>query len=90
MVLANFNNPNGLVRSGDNLYQVSGNSGQPIVGEAGKTVQSKIASGNLEQSNVELADEFTKMIVAQRGFQANARVLTVSDQLLQEVVGLKR
>ena len=90
VVLADFNNPNGLVRRGDNLYEVSGNSGQPIVGEAGKTIQSKIASGNLEQSNVELADEFTKMIVAQRGFQANARVLTVSDQLLQEVVGLKR
>lgn len=90
IMLATFNNPNGLSRSGDNMYEVSGNSGQPVIGEAGKTVQSKIASGALEQSNVELAQEFTKMIVAQRGFQANARVLTVSDQLLQEVVALKR
>ncbi len=90
IMMATFNNPNGLSRSGDNMYEVSGNSGQPVIGEAGKTIQSKIASGALEQSNVELAQEFTKMIVAQRGFQANARVLTVSDQLLQEVVGLKR
>ena len=90
IVLASFNNPNGLVRSGDNMYEVSGNSGQPVVGTPGETVQSTISSGALEQSNVELAEEFTKMILAQRGFQANARVLTVSDQLLQEVVGLKR
>ncbi|MCF7802846.1 MAG: flagellar hook-basal body complex protein [Candidatus Marinimicrobia bacterium] len=90
IVLASFNNPNGLVRSGDNMYEVSGNSGQPVVGKPGETIQSSISSGSLEQSNVELAEEFTKMIVAQRGFQANARVLTVSDQLLQEVVGLKR
>lgn len=90
IVLASFNNPNGLVRNGDNMYEVSGNSGQPVVGKSGETSMSTISSGSLEQSNVDLAEEFTKMIVAQRGFQANARVLTVSDQLLQEVVSLKR
>ncbi len=87
--LATFNNPNGLMRGDDNMYTESPNSGQAVIGTVGTTVQSKIASGNLEQSNVELAQEFSKMVVAQRGFQANARVITVSDQILQEVVRLK-
>lgn len=90
VVLATFNNPTGLVRVGDNLYNVSGNSGQPVVGDAGSTIQSTITSGALELSNVELVEEFTKMIIAQRGFQANARVTTVSDKILEEVVRLKQ
>lgn len=90
VVLATFNNPTGLVRVGDNLYNVSGNSGQPVIGEAGTTIQSTITSGALELSNVELVEEFTKMIIAQRGFQANARVTTVSDKILEEVVRLKQ
>jgi len=89
IALAKFNNPNGLMRGDDNMYEESPNSGQAVLGTAGTTIQSKIASGNLEQSNVELAQEFSKMVIAQRGFQANARVITVSDQLLQEVVRLK-
>ncbi len=90
VVLATFNNPTGLVRVGDNLYDVSGNSGQAVVGDAGTTIQSTITSGALELSNVELVEEFTKMIIAQRGFQANARVTTVSDRILEEVVRLKQ
>ncbi|MCH7495509.1 MAG: flagellar hook-basal body complex protein, partial [Candidatus Marinimicrobia bacterium] len=90
VVLATFNNPTGLVRVGDNLYDVSGNSGQAVVGEAGSTIQSTITSGALELSNVDLVEEFTKMIIAQRGFQANARVTTVSDRILEEVVRLKQ
>ena len=90
VVLATFNNPTGLVRVGDNLYDVSGNSGQAVVGDAGSTIQSTITSGALELSNVDLVEEFTKMIIAQRGFQANARVTTVSDKLLEEVVRLKQ
>lgn len=90
VVLATFNNPTGLVRIGDNLYDVSGNSGQAVVGDAGTTIQSTITSGALELSNVELVEEFTKMIIAQRGFQANARVTTVSDKILEEVVRLKQ
>ena len=90
VVLATFNNPTGLVRVGDNLYDVSGNSGQAVVGDAGSTIQSTITSGALELSNVDLVEEFTKMIIAQRGFQANARVTTVSDRILEEVVRLKQ
>jgi flagellar hook protein FlgE len=90
IMLASFNNPNGLTHMGNNLYDVSPNSGAAITGVAGGAIQSKIVSGNLEQSNVELTQEFSKMVLAQRGFQANARVLTTSDQLLQEVVSLKR
>jgi len=88
IMIADFANPNGLSRVGGNEYDVSGNSGEAVVKAAGTT--STIQTGVLEQSNVDLADEFTKMITAQRGFQASARVITVSDQFLDEVVALKR
>jgi flagellar hook protein FlgE len=90
VMLVEFNNPGGLVRTGDNMYQISGNSGTAAVVSPGESSQSQIVAGALEQSNVDLADEFTKMIMAQRGFQANARVITTSDQFLEEVVNLKR
>ena len=90
VMLAQFNNPGGLLREGDNMYQISGNSGTPAIVTAGEASQATIVSGALEQSNVDLADEFTKMIMAQRGFQSNARVITTSDEFLQEVVNLKR
>ncbi|MEP6493414.1 MAG: flagellar hook protein FlgE [bacterium] len=88
--LADFNNPEGLTRSGDNLYSTTANSGAAVVGYAGEGSTSSIASGALEMSNVDLAQEFTNMIVAQRGFQANGRVITTSDQMLQELVALKQ
>ena len=88
VMVAEFTNPGGLVRSGENTYEISGNSGTAAVISPGEN--SKIVSGALEQSNVDLADEFTKMITAQRGFQANARVITTSDEFLQELVNLKR
>ncbi|HSW31145.1 MAG TPA: flagellar hook protein FlgE [Longimicrobiales bacterium] len=90
IALADFNNPAGLIRSGDNMYQVSSNSGSPVLGFAREGSQSSITSGALEMSNVDLAQEFTSMITAQRGFQSNARVITTSDEMLQEVVTLKR
>lgn len=90
VMLAEFNNPSGLVKAGDNMYDISGNSGTPAVVAAGESSRSTIVSGALEQSNVDLAEEFTKMITAQRGFQANARVITTSDEFLNEVVNLKR
>lgn len=90
IVLADFNNPAGLLRDGDNMYQVSANSGPPVLGFVGEGSQSNITSGALEMSNVDLAQEFTTMITAQRGFQSNARVITTSDEMLQEVVTLKR
>ena len=88
--MATFNNPSGLLRVGDNAFQQSANSGVPIIGAAGTAIKSKIIPGALEQSNVDLAQEFTKMIVAQRGFQASARIITVDDQILTDVVDLKR
>lgn len=90
IVLADFNNPGGLLRVGDNMYGVSGNSGGAVLGFALEGSQSFVTSGALEMSNVDLAQEFTSMIVAQRGFQANSRVITNSDEMLQEVVNLKR
>jgi flagellar hook protein FlgE len=88
LMLAEFSNPSGLERAGENAFNLTGNSGSPGIVYAGGTT--KIYSGSLEQSNVDLADEFTKMITAQRGFQASARVITTSDEFLQEVVNLKR
>jgi flagellar hook protein FlgE len=89
VALADFNNPQGLQRTIDNMYQVTANSGGAVVGFAGEGSVSSIASGALEMSNVDLAQEFTDMIVAQRGFQANGRVITTSDQMLAELVQLK-
>ena len=88
VMLAEFANPGGLMRSGDNMYQLSANSGTEILVQPGDT--STLSAGAIEQSNVDLADEFTKMITAQRGFQASARVISTSDEFLQEVVNLKR
>jgi flagellar hook protein FlgE len=90
VVLADFNNPAGLIRVGDNMYTVSANSGSAVLGFVGEGSQSGITAGALEMSNVDLAQEFTSMITAQRGFQSNARVITTSDEMLQELVNLKR
>ncbi len=90
IALAKFSNPGGLIRTEDNIFLASGNSGDPVLTTAGDGINATIVSGALEQSNVDLAEEFTKMIVAQRGFQANARVITTSDDLLAEVTNLKR
>jgi flagellar hook protein FlgE len=90
--LAMFTNQDGLERVAQNLYRESPASGAPIdtFGTAGTGGYGTINSGYLEMSNVDLSDEFTNMIITQRGFQANARVITVSDTLLQELVDLKR
>jgi flagellar hook protein FlgE len=90
IALADFNNPAGLIRSGDNMFQISANSGAAVMGFAGEGSQSSFVAGALEMSNVDLAAEFTSMITAQRGFQSNARVITTADELLQELVNLKR
>ncbi len=90
VMVATFANNNGLVSVGDNMYTVAANSGDPIVGEPGETTATTMQSGALEQSNVDLAKEFTNMIVAQRGFEANAHVITTSDTLLQDITNLIR
>jgi flagellar hook protein FlgE len=90
VALATFNNPAGLVREGESLFAVSANSGEPILGRPGAGDAGTLAPGSLEMSNVDLAQEFTNLIIAQRGFQANSRGITASDELLQELVNLKR
>ncbi len=89
VLLANFTNPQALERIGNSLYRQTLNSGDPRIDEAEST-GSTITSGYLEMSNVDLSREFTDMILAQRAFQASARVITVSDGLLDELTRLKR
>jgi flagellar hook-basal body protein len=88
--LAVFNNPSGLEKRGKNLYEVSPNSGQALIGPPMVGERGTIVPGSLEMSNVDIAEEFTQMIITQRAFQANSRVITTSDEILQEVVNLKR
>jgi flagellar hook protein FlgE len=89
--LAKFANAPGLERAGDNMWRVSNNSGPAVNGAPGGAAgQGNIVPGALEMSNVDLALEFTNMIIAQRGFQANSRAITTSDDMLQELVNLKR
>ncbi len=90
IALATFTNPGGLVKEGQSLFVVSANSGTPQVGLPGREGKGSLTAGYLEMSNVELAQQFTSMISAQRGFQANSRVITTSDEMLQELVNLKR
>jgi flagellar hook protein FlgE len=89
LALAKFSNPSGLTKAGGNSFQQSVNSGTPNINVAGEG-RGTIVSGSLEMSNVDLSEEFTEMITAQRGFQANTRIITTSDEILQELVNLKR
>jgi len=88
--LAYFSNPEGLEKIGDNLYLNTTNSGTVEFDFPGEEGLGTLAPGSLEMSNVDLAEEFTEMIVSQRGFQANTRIITTSDEILQELVNLKR
>ncbi len=90
IAVASFANDAGLESIGNNFYRGTNNSGTAAVGEAGSTGHGTIVPGAVEMSNVDLSTEFTDMIVAQRGFQANSRVITVSDTLLEELINLKR
>jgi flagellar hook protein FlgE len=90
LALARFTNPNGLVRAEGTAFLAGLNSGDPQIGAALTGGRGSIASGYLEASNVDMAQEFTNMILAQRGFQASSRVITTSDEILQELVNLKR
>lgn len=90
LVLAKFSNPGGLQKIGGNYFRESANSGVPLFQVGTKEGLGEIETGFLEMSNVDLAEEFTEMIVAQRGFQANTRIITTSDEILQELVNLKR
>jgi flagellar hook protein FlgE len=88
--IANFNNPQGLMKLGGNRYGDYPAAGVRSVGIAGTGGRGKLVGSALEQSNVDMAREFTQMIVAQRGYQANSKVITVSDQLLVDTLNLKQ
>lgn len=91
IAVATFANPSGLEKEGDNLYSATMNSGDfDGVGEDITQNGGRMDSGMLEMSNVDLSQEFTEMITTQRGFQANSRIITVSDTLLEELTNLKR
>lgn len=90
IALASFVNPGGLEKAGENTYVVTINSGDPDVGPSGSAGKGKMIAGALEMSNVDLAAEFTDMIVTQRGFQSNSKTIHTADQMLQELLTLKR
>jgi flagellar hook protein FlgE len=90
IAMASFSNPSGLEKVGGSLYRPTPNSGLAQVGVPGSGGRGSVSGGTLEMSNVDLAQEFTSLIAAQRGFQANSRVITTADELLQELVNLKR
>lgn len=88
--IARFNNNEGLIKMGDSLFAETINSGTAVMGKAGLGGRGVIEAGALENSNVDLAQEFVTMITTQRGYQANSRVITTSDEMLQELMNLKR
>jgi flagellar hook protein FlgE len=90
IALATFNNPQGLVKLGTNLWSESEAAGNPSIGTAGTGGRGTLIGSALEQSNVDIAQEFTQMILAQRGYQANSKSITVADELLLETLNLKR
>jgi len=85
-----FPNPGGLERTGSNLWRPTDNSGIPVVGTPSTGGRGQISSGFLEQSNVDISNEFTDLIVTQRGFQANTKIVTTVDEMLQDVINMKR
>jgi flagellar hook protein FlgE len=90
LALASFVNPGGLLRQGQNLWSPSSNSGQAIVGLPNTNGRGSVSTGTLESSNVDLAQQFTNVILAQRGFQSSSRVITAGDQMLQDLVNIIR
>jgi flagellar hook protein FlgE len=90
VAMASFPNQGGLEKTGDNTFRKTNNSGNANISASGIAGKGKIQAGALEMSNVDMADQFTDMIITQRGFQANSRTIQTADQLLQEVLTLKR
>ncbi len=85
-----FSNPAGLLGAGESRFRATNASGQALVGVPNSSGRGGISAGTLEMSNVDLSEEFTNLIIAQRGFQANSRIITVSDEMITELVNLKR
>lgn len=88
--MAVYQNPQGLQKEGGNLYSVTSNSGNPILGDPSDNGFGETEQGFLEMAKVDLANEFTEMITSSRAFQANSKIITTSDDILQELINLKR
>ncbi len=90
LAMAKFSNPEGLDRDGGNLFLQSNNSGTPVIGTANEAGIGTVNAGYLEQSNIDMSGEMTDLIVTQRGFQANTKIVTTVDEMLQELINIKR
>ena len=90
IAIANFNNPNGLVRDGSSTFLATASAGSATIGAANSGGRGQVLSNSLELSNVDITQEFTDMIVSQRGYQANSRIITTTDEVIQEALTLKR
>ena len=90
VAMATFTNEGGLTRVGDTMFAISNNSGNPSIGTSGTGGRGTLTPGTLEMSNIDLADQFSKMIITQRGFQSNSKIITVSDEMLEILANLKR
>jgi flagellar hook protein FlgE len=90
VAIATFNNPGGLTKTGSSLFIQSASSGEAQIGATGTGGRGSLNPGSLEMSNVDLAQEFSNMIITQRGFQANSKIITTTDEMLQELANLKR
>jgi flagellar hook protein FlgE len=89
IAVAQFTNAPGLTKKGNSLYIESNNSGTPNIGTA-DAFGAKITASALEMSNVDVAEEFSNMIITQRGFQSNSKIITVSDEMLENLINMKR
>ncbi len=90
VVLANFDNDDGLINDGGNLYQTGPNSGTPLIGAATQNGTGTVQSGALEESNVDLSSEFINLIMASTGFSASSKVISTSDELLTDLLNTQR
>jgi len=90
IALSNFSNPGGLSQAGDNMWQATDNSGLPVSGAPETGSNGSLSAGFLEQSNVDVGNEFSDLIVTQRGFQANTKVVTTVDQMMQDLINMKQ
>jgi len=90
LVLTKFDNPGKLAQVGENMLVETLGSGKKVTGEAGTAGLGEIRSKSLEQSNVDLSDEFVKMVETQRAFQASAKTVTTSDEMIQDLINMKR
>lgn len=90
LAMMTVNNPQGLIKAGSNLYSLTPAAGEPNIGVAGEGGRGTLTGAALERSNIDIAREFTQMILAQRGYQANSKTITVADEMFMDAINLKR